>query len=73
MKHDRSNQQSDTMRRSGIEPAEGSHEDVRGSGSLSERSRGSSTERSRGSSSERSREECEEDQMSERDHSESER
>jgi hypothetical protein len=88
MKKDRIDSQSDPNRASNMEPAEGSRETVRGSGSSSERGRGSSGERDSESSSrmkrgsedsggitnrELSREEAEQEQLPERGRSESER
>ena len=80
MDQDRTNKQSETRRRSSMDPAEGSREDMRGSGSSSERTSGKSSERSRGSSSdsggisnrERSREEREQSDLPERGSSKSE-
>jgi hypothetical protein len=45
--------QNSTERRSSMDPAEGSREDMRGSSSSGERGRSSSSERGKGSSSER--------------------
>lgn len=65
--------QNNTERRSGMDPAEGSREDMRGKGSSSERGMGSNSGMRSGSSDsggisnrERSREECEQDQLPER-------
>ena len=65
--------QNNTERRSSMDPAEGSREDMRGKGSSSERGMGSSSGMRSGSSDsggisnrERSREECEQDQLPER-------
>ena len=79
MDQDRTNKQSETRRRSSM-PVDGSREDMRGSGSSSERTSGTSSERSRGSSSdsggisnrERSREDREQSDLPDRGSSKSE-
>ena len=79
MNKNRAQTQSDPSRASNMEQAEGSRENMRGSGSSSERGSGSSSRMRRGSSDsggisnrELSREECEQDQLPERGRSESE-
>ena len=80
MNKSRTGMQDDPNRASNMEQAEGSRENVRGSGSSSERGSGRSSGMKRGSSDsggisnrELSREECEQDQLPERGKSESDR
>ena len=79
MDQDRTNTDGGRSRSSDMEQAEGSRENVRGSGSSSERGSGSSSGMRSGKSDsggisnrERSREECEQDQLPERGRSSSE-
>lgn len=80
MNRNRKSSQDEPNRASNMEKAEGSRENVQGSGNSSERGSGSSSGMKRGSSDsggisnrELSREECEQDQLPERGRSESDR